>query len=344
MWPRLKIRIRQSLRVFSWALLGVFGLGALFVLVFATGSAKPREDVRWGVNFSQKHTENFGLDWKVVYRALFEELGAKRVKLAAHWDRIEPERSEYDFKDMDWMIDQAAKSGATILPVIGMKTPRWPECHIPEWAKSFERGPMQAVILEYIEAYVNRYKDNPAVIGWQVENEPFFVFGDCPWYDPDFYAKEIALVRQLDPSREVTVSDTGEFSLWWSAAQLGDRVGTTMYRKVWFSSAERYVSYPIPPQFYKRRAWVVDKLFGKEVFNAELQAEPWGPYLYYEMPIEEQMKTMDFDQFRANIEYAKQTGLPEAYFWGAEWWYWMKVKNGMPEYWEEAKKLDWESA
>ena len=43
--------------------------------------------------------------------------------------------------------------------------------------------------------------------------------------------------------------------------------------------------------------------------------------------------------FGQNVEYAKQTGLNKFYFWGVEWWYWMKTVQGQPEIWNEAKAL-----
>ena len=48
---------------------------------------------------------------------------------------------------------------------------------------------------------------------------------------------------------------------------------------------------------------------------------------------------MNLEQFKANIEFAKKTGLKEFYFWGSEWWYWMKEKQNNPNIWDEARKL-----
>lgn len=196
-------------------------------------------------------------------------------------------------------------------------------------------------VKDYVATFVKRYKDSKAVAGWQVENEPFFSFGDCPWQpNGDFLRSEVAMVHEIDPAHSVMVTDSGEFSLWWGAASIGDKVGSTMYRRVWFSDPwNTYVTYPFPPIYYARRAWVLRTFFHKEVVNSELQAEPWGPKLYYDLDIAEQMKTMDMTQFRANIDYARRTGLKEAYFWGAEWWYWMKEKHNTPDYWNEARAL-----
>ena len=43
-----------------------------------------------------------------------------------------------------------------------------------------------------------------------------------------FLEKEVELVKKLDSNHPVVVSDSGEFSLWLRAAQLGDVVSTTM--------------------------------------------------------------------------------------------------------------------
>ena len=112
-----------------------------------------------------------------------------------------------------------------------------------------------------------------------------------------------------------------------------------MYRKVWVRQLGIYFKYPLTPAFYYRKAQVIKKLFKKEVISVELQAEPWGPKLLYDSPVEEQIKTMNLEQFKKNIEFAKGTGFKEFYLWGAEWWYWMKEKQNQPDIWNEAKKL-----
>jgi hypothetical protein len=112
-----------------------------------------------------------------------------------------------------------------------MKTPRWPECHIPEWAKLQSKEEQQAAILDFLKEIVARYDSSKAIVRWQVENEPFFPFGECPWVDKEFLKKEVALVKSLDSkNRPVVVTDSGEGSLWIQAAKIGDIAGTTMYK------------------------------------------------------------------------------------------------------------------
>jgi len=326
-------------RIIKKIILGIL----IFLLVFAgylfLGSPPQAEEITWGVNFSQKHSQNLGLNWRENYLALLEDLNAKNLKVSAHWDLLEPEKDRYFFEDLDWQILEAENHNAKILLVIGMKSGRWPECHIPEWAKNLNKEEQQKEILEMLDKIVLRYRDRVSVNMWQVENEPFFPFGECPWVDKNFLKKEINLVKSLDPNHPIIVSDSGEGSFWIQAAQLGDIVGTTMYKRVWFRQLRVYIHYPFPPTFYWRKAQIIKNFFGKKVICIEFQAEPWGPALLYDSPLEEQEKTMNLEQFRKNIDFAKRTGLDTFYLWGGEWWYWMKEKQNQPEIWQEAKKL-----
>lgn len=314
----------------------------LFLLLafFFVGKPLKAERISWGVNFSQKHAEALGTDWKESYSALIDDLGAENIKLAVYWDLIEPRDGEYDFSDLDWQIEKAEEKGADIFLAIGMKAPRWPECHFPQWAKGMEKEEQQEEIMEMLEAVVERYKNSSAIKKWQVENEPFFPFGECQWTDKEFLKKEVSLVRSLDGlNRPIVISDSGEGSFWIQAAKIGDMVATTMYRKVWVTQIKGYLDYRFPAVFYWRKAELIRVFFGKKVICSEFQAEPWGPELLYSSPLSEQEKTMNLEQFRKNIDFAEDTGLDEFYLWGSEWWYWMKEKQDKPEIWNEAKTL-----
>lgn len=304
------------------------------------GRAPEQEKINWGVNFSQKQAENLGLDWKETYLAFFNDLGAKNIKIAVYWDLIEKEEGKYNFEDLDWQIKKAEEKGVKLLLAIGQKTPRWPECHEPKWIKIQKSNIKNQKLLEYIGTIVERYRNSTAIWAWQVENEPFFPFGECPKPDENLLKKEIELVRTLDPQkRPVVISDSGEGSFWLRTAKLGDIVGVTLYRKVWSRELGIYLNYPFPPVFYWRKAQLVKKFFNKDVINVELQAEPWGPKASQDLTKEEREKTMSLEKFKENIEFAKKTGLKEFYLWGGEWWYWLKTKQNDKRIWNEAKLL-----
>lgn len=333
---KIKNRIKKILKYFFIAVLIIF---CVFFISFFVGFGKEKENIAWGVNFSQKHSSALGINWQENYLALLDDLGAKKIKLTVHWDLIEPAKDAYNFTDLDWQINEAEKRDANILLVMGMKTPRWPECHIPKWAEAADKKAQQKYILDMLQTIVLRYKNNKSIWAWQVENEVFFKFGECPWQDKKFLKEEVALVKSLDSERPIVITDSGEYSFWINAAKIGDIVGITTYRKVWFKELRSYFPYPLPAIFYMRRANLIKKLFNKEVICVELQAEPWGPKLIYDLPLDVQAKSMDLEHFKKNISFAKKTNLKEFYLWGAEWWYWMKEKHNQPEIWNEAKKL-----
>lgn len=329
----IKKVFKRILLVFLFLIL-IF-LGYLFI-----GLAPKAEKITWGVNFSQKYAKDLGLDWKETFLALLDDLKVRNFKVAAHWDLIEPEDKEFYFDDLDWQINEVEKRGAKVFLVIGMKTTRWPECHIPDWAKDLSKKEQQEKILKILEQIVLRYGDRVSVWAWQVENEPFFPFGVCPWVDKKFVKKEVDLVKSLDPQkRPIIMADSGEGSFWIDAARFGDIPSTTMYEKVWFRQIKMYIRYPLPPVFYWRKAQIIKLFFGKKVIVGELQAEPFGPKLSYDLSLAEQEKTMNLEQFKKNIEFATKTGFDTFYLWGAEWWYWMEIRQNRPEIWNEAKKL-----
>ncbi len=322
---------------------------AVLACYLFVGKTPEAEQITWGIDFSQKHARDLGLDWKEVYLAYLEDLNAKEIKLSTAWDLLEPEKGSYNFADLDWQVDQAEKYGAKVILVIGMRTPRWPECHLPEWTKDLPKQELQQSVLELLENAVLRYgssagrpgnQKSSTIWAWQVENEPLLVFGQCPKRDKDFLKKEVDLVKNLDPlKRPIIVSDSGEWSLWLKIADVGDILGSTLYRRVWMAPLNMYIDYYFPPIYYHRKAEIIRKFFNKEVIVVELQAEPWGPELLYDISLEEQQKSMTLARFSDNIEFARKTGLDTFYLWGGEWWYWLKEKQGNDSFWQEAKKI-----
>lgn len=313
-------------------------LFALFSYFFI-GWAKVPKKIEWGMNFSPKFSQSLGLDWQKNYLALLNDMGVKNMKIAAHWDLLEKADGEYDFSSLDFMLDELAKKNGKAIVVFGIKTTRWPECHLPRYAQSLDKAAQQERILRLLEVVVKRYKNHPALAYWQPENEALFPFGQCPWIDENFYKKEMAYVKQLDPSHPTIMADSGEGSFWFKAAQNSDIPSTTLYRKAYFEHLGIYINYPFPPVFYYRKAQLVKLFYKKEVILGELQAEPWGPKLIPLTPWEDQEKAFDFKQFKANLDFGAETGFNKIYLWGGEWMYWAKTVQNRPEFWDYAQKV-----
>ncbi|HTM68593.1 MAG TPA: beta-galactosidase [Candidatus Binatia bacterium] len=310
-------------------------VGLFFIDVVKENLGLEEAPIVLGATFSKPYAESLGLDWKQAYLASLDDLGVRNFRIPAYWNDIEPEPGVYNFANVDWQVGQASKRGAKVILAVGRKLPRWPECHAPAWTEGMNESLVQTRILSMIEAVVRHYASDPAVVTWQVENEPFFQFGTCPPPDREFLKREVAVVRALD-QRPIMITESGELSSWLQVAGIADILGISTYRTVW----DRYIGYfywPISPRTYARRYTAVSTLVDRAIIS-ELQAEPWAEKGIANMPIDEQLRLMNPTRLEENVRFARKTGFPEAYLWGIEWWYWLKGK-GHPELWETGKRL-----
>ena len=323
---------------------------AIFLFFFVFSFRKLPSEIKYGVSFSRFHSDELKLDWKETYLALLDDLGVRRLRLTAHWPLTEPQDDKFNFSELDFQIAEAEKRGLEIILAVGRRLPGWPECHVPGWAQ-VESGKLKVKsavdydkeeLLEYVETVVNRYKDIPAIKYWQVENEPFLTFfsrANCGELDEDFLEEEIALVKQLDPTRSILLTDSGEFGTWLGAYKRGDVFGTSLYLYIWNKKFNLPFRYPILPAFFRFKQNLVSLIYGKKPsLIIELSAEPWLLQPIIETPISILQERMGLDKFNEMIDFASKTGFDQQYLWGAEWWYWMK-EQGYSEHWEIAKKL-----
>jgi hypothetical protein len=298
--------------------------------------------ITYGVTFSVPDAQSLGLNWKQAYSDTLTDLNVKLLRIPVYWDEVESSQGKYNFDDIDYMVNLAAQNHAQVVLAIGKRLPRWPECHVPDWAGKLSGDVQQTEQLSYMETVVRRYEDNSAVSTWQVENEAFLSsFGPCPKLDESFFATEIAMVKSLDPTRPILVTDSGELNWWISASKYGDQFGTTYYRYVYSDVLKRYwTNFYFVPFVYNIKAGIM-KLFhpGKPVQIAELEAEPWTTAGLTNTPIDQQFGTMSLDHFKSITHLAAETGFSPQILWGVEWWYWMKTTQGHPEFWQAAKEL-----
>ncbi|MDD5626031.1 MAG: beta-galactosidase [Patescibacteria group bacterium] len=294
---------------------------------------------KFGVTFSKGRAEYLGLDWHDTYSSILDELQVKYLRLGAYWPDVMPKKDVYNFSDLDWMVDEAGNHQAKIILAIGWRLPGWPECHTPDWATNLNGQEHQEQISNLIKETVNRYKSDPQISAWQLENEPFLrSFGICPPLDRDFFKQELALVKSLD-DRPIIVTESGELSTWLGGGHYGNVLGITMYRVVW-NKYVKYFYYPFPEASYYLKGEIVKLLTGvKKIIVAELQAEPWSPNgSLLTMSLDEQLKVVNLDYMKNVVSYARHTGFSEYYLWGVEWWYWLK-NQGHPEVFNFVQEL-----
>lgn len=293
------------------------------------------------MSFNTPYARELGLDWKETYDAILDDLRVKHLRLASHWTMVEPKDDQFNFEELDYQIQRAEEVDAEVIFAVGRRLPRWPECHIPEWAMTLTWEEQKKEILEYMEVVVNRYKESPAIKYWQVENEPYlevFAREECGEFDEDFLKEEIAFVKSLDPTRTILITDSGNLGTWIGAYTNGDAFGTSVYVHFWNPEIGQFRTI-LPPWFYRVKANLIKSFFGeKEIFLIELSAEPWLLKPITEVSTDIQYSRMDIEKLNDILEYAKETRFEKQYLWGAEWWYWLKDR-GHPEMWERGREL-----
>lgn len=298
----------------------------------------PEQDITYGATFSTVYADYLDIDWRETYTLSMDDLGIEAWRIPVYWSQVEPEPGVYDWDDLDWMMGEAAARNVNVTLAIGLKVPRWPECFLPNWLDDYSDDEIDEHAYALIEQIVTRYRNHPALIRWQVENEPYFPFGDCPSPSPERIEREFEIVREFDHVHPIQSTTSGEQSLWMLSASRVDILGISLYREVYTSVIGPFV-FPYSTMFYALQRALVSP-FVTKVIVSELQAEPWfegGLYeqegttadLYAAYPIED---------LEANVEFAKRIGVDEVYFWGVEWW--MRLREmGEPRLWDGARAI-----
>jgi len=297
--------------------------------------------LQMGATFIPDYAKQLGLDPKATMDASIHDLGINRFRLVSYWEDIESSPGHYDFTELDWQFAKADAAGAKVSLAIGLRQPRWPECHMPDWASKEPKTQWEGQLDTFISAIVERYKNNPALQSYELENEYFLkVFGVCTDFSRDRLVYEYNLVKKSDPYHTVIVSMSNN--------AIGTPIGNptpdiwaiSVYKRVWDQTiTKRYFEYPIPAWYYAFRAGFTLMTRHHDSIIHELQAEAWPPNTaIQDASIVEQNKSMDANRLESRFEYGKATGIRTIDLWGLEWWYWRKVKANDPSLWNVAKQ------
>lgn len=334
-WPRRIVCV--FLALVTLIISGAYGISYWYLQMHRD------EPLALGVTFIPSYARYYGLDPKETMQATIDELGVRRFRLVSYWNEIEKQKGTYDFSELDWQFQKAEAAGADIDLSLGLRQPRWPECHMPDWAMNKTQDQWYPDLKKFMTVVVERYKNSPALVSYQVENEFFMtIFGECHDFDRARLVDEYNLVKKLDPSKPIVVTRSNN----WGGVPVNeptpDLYGVAVYKRVFdYNVTHRYFEYPYPPWFYGFLGGMGQMLHGKPLIIHELQAEPWLPEGYSMnkvSDIPEQDKSMNADILQKRFKYGKDTGLRTIDTWGVEWWYWRKVKGNDPSLWNVAKQ------
>ena len=326
--------------------LSLVTLGSMYGLArwyIAQNSNKP---LVLGVSFIPAYAESLGLNAQETMDALIDDVGVRHFRLVSYWNQLEPQEGNYDFSLLDWQFDKAEEAGAKVTLSLGLRQPRWPECHMPDWAKNKPVEVWQPQLEAFMGEVVKRYKDSPALDSYQVENEFFLKgFGECHHIansmDRSRLVSEYKLVKRLDPDHRAIVNRSNNALGWPVGEPTPDEFGISIYKRVWDATlTRRYLEYPFPAWYYAFVGGWQKLMTGKDMIIHELQAESWGPrgQALHEISLEEANKSFNAERFEHRIEFGKATGMREIYLWGAEYWYYRVIHESDPSLWNVAKE------
>lgn len=345
-WRWLNDWIKQTwTRRITCVLLLVFFFfaGLMFIVSQWYAYSNRDEPYKIGATFISPYAEFYGLDPEETLTAMTDDLGFEYLRLVSYWNMHEQEPGEYDFSELDWQFAHAEARDIEVSLAIGLRQPRWPECHMPSWAAELPKDEWYPALKDYMEVVINRYKDSPALASYQLENEFLLeVFGECPDHDRERLIDEFYFVKELDPATPIIVSRSNNATPSWPVGEpRADIVGASIYKRVWDRTiTKRYFEYPFPAWFYGFLAGGTKLTTNRESVIHELQGEPWLPdgYSMLDAPTDELYKSMSPDMLRDRFDYGRKTGIKTLDLWGVEWWYYRKKFQGDDSFWEIARE------
>jgi hypothetical protein len=330
----------------------------------------PRGSTLLGISFRPPQVAALGLQLQPTLHRLLE-LPYQLIRLGAYWKYIEPAPGVFDPAELDWQIDAAERAGKQIVLCVGaLKTFGYPEYFVPAHVLASPLPEHSRITpaayptligaaTGFITRIVERYKDRPAIVAWQVEHEAVDPLGmEHSWrLDATFVAQEVAAARQADPSRPILMNGYLPVSLpvqvmqWWqtrdqgdsltAAQHLADVVGIDYYprhallgfgnRTVYLDSVDR----PPPARLRQLFAWA--RANNRRLMLSEGQAEPWEAVTTPPNPSAMAMYSCLPEQVALNynhcLTWARDAAFAlDAYlFWGAEYWV-LREQHGDPSY------------
>jgi hypothetical protein len=342
------------------------GLLGLLVAALLLGSeappAPPAAPPLAGFSYSPELSEWMDRNPQADLAFLLSSTNPDLVRLPVYWDVTQPSPHNLDFSSIDGLLAVVAWHNSVstrqtrVILTIGARNFLYPELHTPAWIGPRQQPQLGAALEgaayhEYFDATLLRYRNNPLLYAWQVENEPFDnVDNESTGYDEITTEQlnwEVAEVHRLDGHHRAV---TTTFDAWnvivdwmqlyatpvlWAlhgypsghpgpALDAADALGLDLYVDgTWtpfrFSTVALRTSWKAEAiKFWADKA----KAQGKSVWLTEMQAEPWAVSPGSFSP----------DDLLASAATYRREPLQVVLLWGAETWLadpaWMSAAAG----------------
>jgi hypothetical protein len=313
-----------------------------------------------GSTFSPLQCYYLDLDYKAAFNAICR-LGLDRIRLGAYWHEIEAQEHQYDFSTLDWLLDRCHEHNIEVVLALGLKVPRYPEFHFPQWVRDrYETGAgatpidqrspaLAARSAQFLSRVVDHARSAPALKYWQVENEPFtqLEITGGRWLSPEFVQAAVQAVRSgLQPGQKILL--TGAIQLpspqfpadnaaFQTSLPIADAVGFNVYTKVPAGNGGGYLE-PGPGFWQQLGLWQQQLVAsGREAWIAEAQAEPWeaGHLVALDRPSYPSASPLQMQHLVGQLT---DLGYGTVLLWGCEYWFWHKTQ-GRNQWWWAAEQM-----
>jgi len=248
---------RRLQKTFSIALLAVSGLSAV---AHAQNTAAPQPTILYGVAYYNEYMPDEG-DGQPALRAkrlekdvqMMKDAGISVVRMGeSTWALWEPQDGHFEYAWMDTIVAAMRKAGIKVI----MGTPTY---SVPTWMAHAHpeilvvpQGASQPVTYgmrqnmdtdnptyrkyakRLITNLVSHYKDNPNVIGWQIDNET----GSYGAFNPDVFAGFVQHLKQKFVTTDA-LNKAWFLNYWgqdvngWENMPTPDRATSTSYKLEW---------------------------------------------------------------------------------------------------------------
>lgn len=300
----------------------------------------------------------------VDYRQVFQDictLGLDRIRLCAYWHDIQPRSNEFNFSQLDWLLDRCHQNNIEVVLAVGMKVPRWPEFHFPQWlsdryetsagkAPLDKRSPAVAdLALNLVDRVVSHCRYAPALRYWQVENEPFtqLEITGGRYLSPEFVSQEVALVRsRLWETQKILLTNAihlpspnldEDEPAFRSSLMNADAVGFNVYTKVPAGNSGAYLE-PTVDFWNQLQQWQLQlSSSDREAWIAEAQAEPWEPQKLVALD-RANYPSATPQRLRSLVQTLASLNYNTVLLWGCEYWWW-HYRNNRNLWWWTVQKL-----
>jgi hypothetical protein len=302
-----------------------------------------------GFSFSPLTSQYVNRDPATDLEILLEAIEPDVVRLPVYWEAVQPTPDTMDFSSIDELLavvddyNRVMDRSTQVVLTVGARNFLYPELHQPDWAGPREQPNLNeaqasAAYRAYLDGSVLRYRSSALLYAWQVENEPFDQVGNIlTGYDQitaEQLSWEIDEVHHLDPVHKVVITSYSGWNVNVDVLQLHappvlDALGAYPSGHAWESLSagdalglDVYIDSPSTPLRFTspdlRSAWKQQgvhfwagqaKAQGKELWLAEMQAQPWSGETSF-TPANLVASAVDY----------RQEPLKVVLLWGSETW------------------------